>query len=522
MEKGVNISRSPHAVPTSWMLLACVAAVVAQFFWEGRYGFSLADEGFLWYGAQRVLAGEVPVRDFMAYDPGRYYVSAAWMALWADNGVMVLRGALAIVQGLGLLIGLLLLTHERRDRSILWLLTAMSTLMVWMFPRHRMFDVVTSLGLLYALTRLASKPSGRRFFVAGIAVGLAAVFGQNHGVYGLIASLGVIGYASIRRPPEYQRTRGILVWGAGVVVGFSPVLVMLAAIPGFATQYWEGIRFLFEIRATNLPLPVPWPWLVSFSNTSLAESMHDLVTGLFFVALALFAVAGIAWILRGLRRGSVDTVVTASAFLALPYAHFTFSRADLDHLAQGVFPFLVGSLAFLGSRRSPVRWSLSLGLCAASLLVMVPKHPGVQCRYVRECVEAQVGADLLRLDLQTAEQVGLLHRLAADFAPAGGSFVAVPYWPGAYALLGRRSPMWSIYALFPRGLKFQEDEIDRIRAADPAFIVIMDHPLDGRDALRFSNTHSVIDRFLTEAFTRLDGYSTNPNYQVLVAPRLAP
>jgi hypothetical protein len=505
-------------VQTVVALCLAVGSTFGLYLWQGHEGFSLWDEGFLWYGAQRVVQGEIPIRDFMAYDPGRYYWSALFMGLRGEDGIISLRLAATIFQAVGLFIGLRTLAGSSRSPSFGYMLLAATTLVVWMFPREKFFDVSLALGLIGLLAFLVERPSNRRAFLAGLGLGIVAIFGRNHGVYGLVGSLGTLFYLQLGAEARPRVLHPLGSWAVGVVVGYAPLLLMLALTPGLAAAFGASIADLFVRGATNLPLPVPWPWLVRFEATGLVTGIHDLLTGLTFMVIAAFAIASLVWVVRRRLRGEpASPALVASAFLALPYAHFAFSRPDVVHLAQGVFPFLIGSLALLADQPRIRKWPLAGILCVTSLAVMLPVQPGAQCHISLPCTVTHVAGDRLRINRVTANHLAMIEKLANDHAPDGRSFLVAPFWPGAYAAFGRRSPMWENYALFPRSDEFQRREIERIEAADPGFALIVDVARDGVEASRFSNSHPLIDRYLRENFDRLEGYKHTPHYQIFVA-----
>jgi hypothetical protein len=496
-------------------ILAFAAFLVFTLFaWQRNKGFSLGDEGFLWYGAQRVMLGEVPIRDFMAYDPGRYYWSAALMSLWSDNGIMTLRGTLAVFQTIGLFVALLLIARTVKRQNVFYLLLSAITFVVWMFPRHKLFDISLSILLIAVLTFLIQNPTPRRYFIAGLCVGLVAVFGRNHGVYGVAGSIGVMGWLSIKRVKGPGWIDEFALWATGVIVGFTPILFMALLVPGFAVAFWESIRFLFEIKATNLPLPVPWPWRVDFASLQLGEAIRGILVGMFFIATVVFGVLSIVWVVwRKIQQKQVSPELVAASFLALPYAHFAYSRAGVGHLAEGIFPLLVGCLVPLAAQPNRIKWPLALMLCGASLWVMHVFQPGWRCHASKQCVNIEISGSNLVVDSGPASDVELLRKLADQYAPHGQSFIATPLWPGAYALLERKSPMWEIYALFPSTPVFEQAEIERIKAAKPGFILVLDVPFDRRDELRFRNTHPLTHQYILNHYERLPD-SPNPAYQI--------
>lgn len=189
---GMNQVTQKNSYIALYTLAISVLVVFLSFNWQGNKGFNLWDEGYLWYGVQRVLQNEVPILDFLAYDPGRYYWSAAFLKVSGDDGIMTLRTAVAIFQAAGLFVGLLLVAQSAKVKGkadiVFWLI-AVATLVVWMFPRHKLFDISISVFLIGVLTYLISNPIPKRYVIAGACVGLIAVFGRNHGVYGAIGSL---------------------------------------------------------------------------------------------------------------------------------------------------------------------------------------------------------------------------------------------------------------------------------------------------------------------------------------------
>ncbi|MHC8412216.1 hypothetical protein ACYZTR_19465 [Pseudomonas sp. Hz4] len=499
------------------VLALTIFMVFALFIWQGNEGFNLWDEGFLWYGAQRVMLGDVPIRDFMAYDPGRYYWSAALMSLWGDNGIMALRGSVAIFQTMGLFVGVLMIARAVKKQNFLYLLLSVITLSIWMFPRHKLFDISLSILMIGVLTLLVQNPTNRRYFFVGVCVGLTAIFGRNHGIYAVAGSLGVMLWLSIKQIEGPGLIKGFSLWAGGVTTGFSPLLLMALLVPGFFAAFLDSIRFLFEVKATNLPLPVPWPWLVDFNSLPLGDAIRGMLIGVFFIATIVFGALSILWVLlQRFQSKKVSPALVAASFLALPYSHYAYSRADVGHLAQGIFPLLVGCLVLLATQPAKIKWPLALMFCTASLWVSLVFHPGWQCHINKQCVNVEISGSNLQVDPATESAIGLLRSLANQYAQDGQHFIVTPFWPGAYALLERKSPMWEIYALFPRPQAFEQAEIKRIKAEKPGFALVLDLPLDGREDLRFRNTHPLIHQYILDNFDPLP-YSPNSNYQIFKA-----
>ncbi|MEO7106335.1 MAG: hypothetical protein ABIZ09_08185 [Rhodoferax sp.] len=490
---------------TLLLFAVSLATVALLFVWQGHQDFNLWDEGFFWYGAKRVLAGDVPIRDFLAYDPARYYWAAALMRLIDSNGIVALRAATAVCQVLALFLALCTVMRHGKvatREKLVFVVASAITLVMWMYVYCKVYDVAASIVLIAAFAFVIERSSQARYFWLGVCVGLMASIGRNHGVYGLVGCAGLVVLNGLgTRVGFFQWFKPVPTFVAGVVLGFAPILLMMLLVDGFASAFMDSVYFLFEMKATNLPLPVPWPWSPELLSMPLQFAVHGFLVGFVFIGVVLLPLVSLPWLAWQRYKGrGMNPAFAAAALLSLPYAHYVFSRADVPHLSFGVFPLLVASLVALQGLQPKLKWTLLAGLVAGSIALMFPLQPAGKCLLVHKCVTLQVAGDTLNVPEQKAKEVEWLKKLAAEHLSQDGNILVTPSWPGAYALLNKRAPVLDIYALLKRSTAFQEQEIVRIAAAKPELVVIVNEPLDGGDAHSLENTNPLIYQYVLTHF----------------------
>lgn len=482
------------------------------FFFQGNVGFSLQDEGYLWSNAQQTRLGAVPIRDFRSYDPGRYYWTAVWFLL-LGNSFFALRLSLTVVQAIGLLFGLLLIRRIIRQR---WLLVLIGCVwLLWMFPSYKSFEHTLVLGALFFAIRLLERPDRIRYFASGIFVGTAAFFGKNLGVYFFLGFFSLILFLGWEESKK-ELIGNCMVFFAGLIIGYLPLIFMLLFVPGFFASFTDSILRLFGPYAPVKYLPIPWPWKVPLVSLPLLNKIRLLSRGIVFVSLFVFYISGVIAIFLSKKPLSRSmTFLVASVFVGIPLLYHVCGRADFDHLAQGIHPMLVGLVAvavsaqFDGRKKLAAMTVLFIGLISFPLLfraeTMVPMHRlkgavlgnSTHIRY--EIVHSNFWLPRTQVDyLNTLTQF-----LSRNMRPEENILIA-PYSPGLYCLLGKQSPIWDAYPIHKAPIDEQTQSIRDMESKNVRWALIDTFSMDKIKERSFPFTHELIWRYILREFEPVD------------------
>ncbi|NOT28977.1 MAG: hypothetical protein HOP15_00855 [Planctomycetes bacterium] len=494
----------------AWVALAlAILLPLASYLLFGDRHLNISDEGFLWYGVQRTAAGEVPMRDFQAYDPGRYHWCAALAPLFGD-GILGVRAASAVFQGLGLLCALLV--ARRVARGVGWQLFVGLVLMLWMFPRHKQFEPAIGAMAAWFAVRLLERPSTMRHLATGVFVGLAGYFGRNLGLYcGLATGVLVLLLAWKQREPGFARRAGA--WTLGVGLGYSPMLVMFAFVPGFAQAFGDSLRLILE-HGANVSRPWPWPWRVESAGLSAKNAFRDWMTALAFL-LPVLALPGLLFAVVRTRAEDLKTraACLAPAVVALFFVHHASVNSGAWHLAQSSPPLVLALLALpqlFPARRGAVALVAWCGLALVTLGFSLSSNPDLTQTLGQPSVEHRIGRETLKLQPRHAS---LLAGLEAALARTVGDepvFLA-PNIPSFYCVLGKRSPSWWLFFFWEATPEEEQALLQELGEPRVDWALVFESPRDVQDR-RFSDTHPLVWQHFETQWRRVPAPGLPPDF----------
>lgn len=494
-------------------LLLAVGAPLLLFAATGRYELSLLDEGFLWYGAQRVRAGELPLLDFQSYDIGRYHWSAFWMWLTGSDGILPVRAGNAVLGSISVAIAVGLV-RASGNRSRWQLIGAAVLVAAWMVPDYKNADSFAALLLVAGLAGWLDRPADwRRAMLYGVCLGVAATIGINHALYGTVAlALALSWHWWVRRSVLEGRVFAAL--ACGIVVGYLPVLMCHAIVAGFSAAFADSIQHIFEAGTTNLPLALPR--LTALSDQAghgLGKALRESFLAAWLILAAMLWANGAARLGRRPEpAGELPSAVFCAALIVcVPYAHYALSRLDVTHVAVGAPPLLIAVLTHPAAGFGSAAARIGLLCMALVTSIVVPaEHRGYKALRGLPHEAIVLQGERLHVSVETAAEITWLRNLTETYASDNKTFFAAPYWPGAYAAMRRRSPTWEIYALFPSTSLRQHREIERLSAASVGFAVISRRAVDDRVDLGFSQTHPLIDEYLQNCYSQSPSSPAEP------------
>ena len=486
-----------------------------------------SDEGFLWYGAQHVLTGQVPLRDFQSYDPGRYYWCAAVLSV-LGKGLMPLRLAMSLFQFVALCFGLL--TLRRVSRSALFLLGAGFLAIFWMLIPFRYFDASMAMIALFFATRLVEKQSFRRHLAAGVFIGLATFFGINHGLYLFAGFFVLILYLDFKGIVAFAAKKRLFFF-LGLALGLFPFWWMFLTIPGFWASKWESMAMIgssFYGGKMNVSYPISWPWVLHWDkltgplpnfSAKILEYTNYFSIGLLYIFLVAYYLVCVPALigLKNIQERS-RALFVASIFVGLFYLRHIFARGDVCYLGEGIFPVwagLLASRAFLRSRSLKITHSILVvffvvnSFISAALLnniifkYMVPKGGMIWYR---------VGKDRLWLTHPDAEYCENVKKLVSKYVKPEEPILLAPLLTTFYCLLNKESPVHELYFCIAPTPAMEERSVQDLENKKVRWAIVANLIVDGHKEHGLSNSHPILWKYLMKNFEFVTNEGLRPSY----------
>jgi len=415
-----------------------------------RYSVLEPDEGIVLEGAQRILDGQLPYRDFFSfYTPGSFYFVAGLFRVFGDS-FAVARFSILII---GAVFPVLTFSFARRGCSRgMAVFVALLTVLAGAYRflvLHNWYSTFLACLAFYALLEMLETHRPVWAFATGSLCALTTLVEQSKGA-GLCLGL-VLGFWTVRFAQRKRLFRGSE-W-AGFFAGFAWPFLLVAGY--FGAKHSLAIMlndWVWPLRHYGLSNHVRYGYqnwsdysrgVIFRTGPAWAIAVKVLIVSSGFVVpvLPFLAVGSYAYGLQQLRRGTeypqrwAYQTVSSSALIGLLLS-IVLSRADIIHFMYLIPLWLV-----------PIAWTLdvsnlSSGLllrCRTCLIAFLAVSFGLMgLAMLSTATGAHAELATRRGVIKTNKTDNVISYVTAYNAP-GQAMLVYPYLPLYYYLTGTRS-----------------------------------------------------------------------------------
>lgn len=388
------------SIVISWKFLGGLFIFLLVYLWYGsNRGMNVYDEGLICTGAETVLRGGLPYRDFWSiYGPGEYYLLAGLFKLFGTT-LLTATAYTVVVEWLMTILAYLL-GHKLTDD--LGGLVSCITVAVWLnFDRAVLYPIVPALLFVLAgfLILTYSSANQKLNIVAGLLVGCAVLVRHDLGVYAFVGlSVTVFGerlfgdpLESENRSPRFSRAiKQFVALSMGTAAVVLPVFFALLHTVPHQILYETFIDFPIRTYAPYRSTPLSME-LIGLAGVN---SFRSLVSGLrhalpfllsLFVPLLVFCLTAVFVGMRWLRKNpplpacwlaAGMTVFGFSLFYSMHVRPDRFHAVAAMVVALILFPWLLQTISTSVSTRlisRSLRLILVLSVSCVSLMGLIQK-----------------------------------------------------------------------------------------------------------------------------------------------------
>ncbi|MFH1593063.1 MAG: hypothetical protein ABID09_00010 [Candidatus Omnitrophota bacterium] len=307
------------------------------------------DEGVITVAAQRLLAGEVPYKDFfiLMYPPGQIYLLAAIFKLFSSPLIAGRIYTVLISSGIALLTycSTFLLTGRRIVAILSWAIVLLASApRLGAIPAPIWPGIFLGLLTILLFTSRLKNLNCRHILCTGLCAGVTALFRHDIGIFAAASVLITLLIKGMRETRHVFREGMVFV--SGVLFVILPCAIYFIKISAMRDMYNSLILFpliLFpSVHQGAAGLPFPGPCIDL--NMIFHGSLHFIKVNQFYIPVLVYLFCVIYLSRLVIKKRALDTS-DQMMFPFLLFGIFTFNqvriRTDVMHLLTVIQPAVI-------------------------------------------------------------------------------------------------------------------------------------------------------------------------------------